>query len=223
MSHHVCIVGGGSAIAQGLIDYFLDKGDRVTAVCYRAGPTNPNRERLKILMGMDMAVGTNAAKLGDLDPIHVLITLMGSVDNSLLENMKADQWHAVLHSTLTSVFQTLRAAYPALATPSNVIVVGSIVGATGGRGCANYAAAKEALKGLVRATANEWSGRGLEYLGRVVNLLELGYCNLGMGTMLGKYKDVLLESIPLGRFADMEDIIPAIEFLATTRYCTGNV
>ena len=89
----------------------------------------------------------------------------------------------------------------------------------GGYGCTNYAAAKAGLVGLVRGAANEWAKHQI-----MVNLLELGYVDSGMGAELNpRVRDAAVKSIPLGRFATEEDFVHAVEYLATTRYATGTV
>ena len=150
---HVCIVGGGSALAQHLIGYYSSEGYRVTAVCHKTPPVDPVESNVKVMMGVDMSLPWCAARLSDLDPINILITLTGAVANAKLTDMTQKQWHSVINANLTSVYQALRYGIP-LIEHGNIVVVGSIVGSAGGYGCANYAAAKAGLEGLVHAAAN---------------------------------------------------------------------
>ena len=71
--------------------------------------------------------------------------------------MTTEQWGKVIDHTLGVVFDAFRQLLPKMNYSSNVIVFGSIVGSIGGYGCANYAAAKAGLVGLVRAASNEYS------------------------------------------------------------------
>ncbi len=101
------------------------------------------------------------------------------------------------------------------------MVVGSVVGSTGGFGCCNYAAAKAGLVGLVRAAANEQAAKGT---GTRVNLLELGYVDAGMGERLPEeVKNKSIRAIPLGRFARMDEVLDALDFLIRAPYMTGGV
>ena len=216
---HVVIVGGGAALAQPLIDHWLSGFDDggslpfatiISAVCRRSKP----KEEFANLHVYD-----SMADPSIIGPIDVLIIMPADFDNAPLEGMTDKQWDRVLESTLTVPFKALRTFLPWMQEESNVVVVGSIAGKLGGRGCANYAAAKAGLVGLVAAAANESWDRGI-----CINLLESGYMDVGMGAQLSeKVRDSTKLAIPLGRFGTVEDFVLAVEFLAKTRYMTGNV
>ncbi len=216
MSRHWVIVGGGAALAQPLMRQVLSTGDIVTAVCRNTLPADDvPRDRgngdwiMRIVPRADIVAG----------PIDVLVTLTGTVDNARLVDMNDGAWDGVLQDGLTATFQALRDLLPRMRSPGNVVVVGSVVGSTGGFGCANYAAAKAGLVGLFRAAANEWASRQV-----VVNMLELGHTELGMGARLDdKVKERVLPMIPLGRFGVAEDFVQAVDFLSRVRWMTGNV
>lgn len=191
-----CVVGGGAALAYPLIDRWEARGDAVTKVT-RHVPFFPSASA----------------------PIDVLVTLPGSTADTKLDAMTVSQWDRVLDDVLGSVASAFRNIAPHVRDGGNVVVVGSIVGSAGGYGCANYAAAKAGLVGLVRSAAPEWAGRGV-----CVNLLELGVTELGMGARLPeKVKAKALAGIPLGRFGTADDFVHAVEFLSTVRWMTGNV
>ena len=206
---HVVIVGGGAALAQPLIDHWgRDKECQLTVGCRSKTPVRPCA---------GLVIKRRVTEVHE--PWDVLVTLTGEVDNALLVGTTSGQWGSVLDANLTQPFEALRALLPNSNNPSNVVVVGSIVGSIGGRGCANYAASKAGLTGLVRAAANEWAHRSV-----CINLLELGYTGVGMGARLHRdSKERALMTIPLQRFGTAEDFVLAVEFLSKTRYMTGNV
>ena len=208
---HVVIVGGTAEIAQPLIYHYLfAKHDKVTVVC-----RDPERMRLTY-NGRLTCIQT----VLEAEPFRVMITCMGSVANAKMENLGSDDWDRVLDSCLTSVAHAIKWC-PDRMEPNggNVVVIGSVVGSSGGYGCANYAAAKAGLVGLVRAAANEWASRSV-----CISLLELGFTELGMGARLEpKVKERALASIPLRRFGTAEDVVLAVDFLSRTRYMSGNV
>jgi NAD(P)-dependent dehydrogenase (short-subunit alcohol dehydrogenase family) len=216
---HVCIFGGGAALAQAVIDRFVARGDSVTAVCRDTVPAQeyPSLTVIRCVhLGVPETYGDEFKKLA---PIDVLVTMTGESHKAKLGEMNLSQWQSGIDANLTTVFSAFQIGYPKLKTESNVVVVGSIVGSTGGYGCANYAAAKAGLVGLVRGAANEWAKRDI-----CVNLLELGYCDVGMGgSRLGDIRDKIRETVPLKRFAQPSEVADAIEFLANVRYMTGNV
>jgi 3-oxoacyl-[acyl-carrier protein] reductase len=204
----VCVVGGGAALAQPLLERWLggleDAGHDVVALCPHRRPSF-DHPRLTV---RDKPV------TGQFD---LLVTLAGSTDDAKLEGMTYHVWDTVVANTLTAVARAFQSVK--VKDGGNVVVVGSIVGSTGAYGAANYAAAKAGLVGLVRSAALEWAGRGV-----CVNLLELGVTELGMGARLpDKVKAKALAGIPLGRFGTAADFVHAVEFLSTTRWMTGNV
>ncbi len=192
----ICVVGANSAIAT----YYMASrhwcGDQILQI--RRG------------MGDDEWAGL---------VFDYMVTFTGSVRNTKLENMPACHWDTVLADTLTSVASALARGLPRMRDGGSIVVVGSIVGSTGGFGCAIYAAAKAGLVGLVRAAANETVKRNIR-----INLLELGYTNIGMGERLDPdIKEQIIQSIPMKRFAEAGEVIEVINFLNRQTYMTGNV
>ena len=209
MSKHIVIVGGGAALAQPLIDHW-GKGSewQVTVVCRSKTPVHPCA---------GMVIKRRVTEIHE--PWDVLVTLTGDVDNAPLSLMTDYQWRMAIEANLTHPFEALRYLLPHAREQANVVVVGSIVGSIGSRGCANYAAAKAGLIGLVRAAANEYAYKSL-----CTNLLELGYMDVGMGSRLQpEVRDKALSTIPLKRFGTVEDFVLAVEFLSKTRYMSGGV
>jgi 3-oxoacyl-[acyl-carrier protein] reductase len=204
---NVCVTGGGAALARPVIRRHLLRGNRVTALCRESAPDADDR-LLTAVRGVDLA--GERAFVGEAMPrsIDLLIHLAGGNDDAKLADMTRAQWEDVIRDNLTSAFNVLAAGLPRMVGPSNVVVVGSVVAARGGRGCANYAAAKAGLEGLVV----------------VINLLRLGYVDVGMGASLPPHLvDRIKAAIPLGRFASDEEAADAIDFLSTVRYMTGDV
>lgn len=206
---HCCIIGGGAALAQPLIAKWLMEGHRVTAVVRDKLPDKGHDrydDQYTVLKNLRLA-----------DPANLLVTMTGHTENVKLCDMGREGWEPVLEGCLTSVVKALSAVV--LNDGANVVVVGSIIGSTGGFGCASYAAAKAGLVGLVRAAANEWASRNI-----CVNLLELGYCNAGMGARLdAKVRERALAGIPLRRFAEPHEVVEAIDYLSKVRYATGTI
>lgn len=72
------------------------------------------------------------------------------------------EWNAVISTDLTGVFNTVRAAVPAIlhADAGRVVVVASAAGSLGLRHMGAYAAAKHGVIGLVRSLAADLAGTG---------------------------------------------------------------
>ena len=213
---HIVIVGGSAALAQPLYDLWLPR-HKITAVCryeWRYKTDTIKKCKTRAVSGLKVVTNKNDVRT----PIHGLVTLTGSTENKRLPAMDKPSWDGVVEDCLTAPFQALRYFLPLMAENSNVVIVGSIVGSLGGIGCANYAAAKAGLGGLVRAAANEFATRHIH-----VNLLELGYTNVGMGERLPEnLAEKIRATIPLKRFGNGDDFALAVDFLMNTKYMTGN-
>jgi 3-oxoacyl-[acyl-carrier protein] reductase len=102
-----------------------------------------------------------------------------------------------------------------------IINITSVVGLTGNKGQANYAASKAGLVGLTKAVAKEYGARGV-----LVNCIAPGYIETDMTAALpAEASAALLSAIPLGRFGQPDEIAGAVAFLASdlARYITGHV
>jgi 3-oxoacyl-[acyl-carrier protein] reductase len=213
---HVCIFGASSSIGKKLVESYLVDGAEVTAVVHRNYPDINTTDHLRKYL----LVTNSMANTGTID---IAVILNGSVSNSKLLNMHDEKWDEVIDSTLTYPFRVIRHIMNHASSTCSVVVVGSVVASLGGIGCSNYVAAKAGLEGLVRAAANEWSRAIDGGKKRRINLLELGYVNAGMGLQLHDLvKEKMLKEIPMGRFAEVEEVIHAIKFLASQTYMTGN-
>lgn len=195
---HVVVYGAGAALAQPIIEYYEATDWEITRL-YRINKPYISR-------GIDL-----------------LVCCQGKNIDARLTKMTDEEWDAVLADNLTSTFRVIRDLAPRMCSKEmgggSIVVLGSVVGSTGGYGCANYAASKAGLVGLVRSAALELASAGI-----VVNLLELGYLDAGMGKRLkSTVRERVVQQIPLGHFGDPQEVVRAVDFLAKTRYMTGNV
>jgi len=102
-----------------------------------------------------------------------------------------------------------------------IINIASIVGITGNKGQANYAASKAGLIGMTKAVAKEYASRNV-----LVNCVAPGYIQTDMTAALPPEAGAaLLSAIPLGRLGEPKDVAGAVLYLASdlARYVTGQV
>ena len=103
----------------------------------------------------------------------------------------------------------------------SVLNISSISGLVGMAGQSNYSASKAGLIGLTKALAKEVASRKV-----TVNALALGLVSTEMARWLdASYQAKLLEQIPLGRFAEADEVARIACFLLSdeARYITGQV
>jgi len=146
-------------------------------------------------------------------PLHVLVNNAGLTRDMLALRMKDEDWQAVLDVDLTAPFRLARAALKGMLRrrAGRIVGIGSIVGATGNPGQANYAAAKAGLVGMTKALAQEVASRGV-----TVNMVAPGFIATPMTDALTEVQKAKLnEQIPLGRMGTPADIAAAVLYLAS--------
>ena len=147
----------------------------------------------------------------------------GITKDGLLMAMSEDDFCRVIDTNLKGTFNCIRhVARQMLKQKSGRIVnMASIVGIGGNPGQANYAASKAGVIGLTKTAAKELASRGI-----TVNAVAPGFIRTDMTDVLSdEVKENAKKQIPLGRFAEPEDIANAAVFLASDKasYITGQV
>lgn len=152
---------------------------------------------------------------------QVLVNNAGITRDNLMMRMKDDEWYGVIDTNLNSLYRVSKAALRGMtkARWGRIINVGSVVGAMGNAGQANYAAAKAGVEGFSRALARELGSRAV-----TVNTVAPGFIDTDMTRELpDAQKEALLTQIPLGRLGDAVEIASVVGFLASEQaaYVTG--
>jgi 3-oxoacyl-[acyl-carrier protein] reductase len=146
-------------------------------------------------------------------PLAILVNNAGLTRDMLALRMKDEDWATVLDVDLTAPFRLARAALKGMLRrrAGRIVSIGSVVGATGNAGQANYAAAKAGLVGMTKALAQEVGGRGI-----TVNLVAPGFVATAMTDGLADaQREKLTAAIPLGRLGQPADIGAAVVYLAS--------
>ena len=149
----------------------------------------------------------------DLGPIDILVNNAGITRDAMLHRMTKENWDAVIHTNLDSVFNMTRLVIDGMRSRSfgRIINISSINGRKGQMGQANYSAAKAGLLGFTKAVAQEGAARGI-----TVNVIAPGY--IGTEMVQAVPKEILdtkiLPFIPVGRLGTAEEVARCVAFLA---------
>src|SRR6478736_2040688 len=149
----------------------------------------------------------------DLGAIDVLVNNAGITRDGMLHRMTKENWDAVIHTNLDSVFNMTRLVIEGMRSRGfgRIINISSINGRKGQAGQANYSAAKAGLLGFSKAVAQEGAGRGI-----TVNVIAPGYIGTEMVQAVPKevLESKILPQIPVGRLGNVEEIARCVTFLA---------
>jgi 3-oxoacyl-[acyl-carrier protein] reductase len=164
-----------------------------------------------------------AAAESALGPIDILVNNAGLTRDNIVLRMSDADWDTVLDANLKGAFHTIRAVIKGMMKrrAGRIINITSVVGLTGNKGQANYAASKAGLIGLSKSVAKEYASRGV-----LVNCIAPGFIETDMTAALPpEARAALLDQIALGRLGQPDDIAAAVLFLASdlAGYITGQV
>ena len=169
---------------------------------------------------VDAAVTAAESALG---PIDILVNNAGVTRDQILLRMTDADWDTVLDANLKGAFLTMKAVTKGMMKrrSGRIINIASVVGLTGNKGQANYAASKAGLIGFTKAIAKEYASRNI-----LANCVAPGFIQTDMTDALpGEAKTSLLQQIALGRLGQPDDVAGAVLFLASdlAAYVTGQV
>ena len=155
--------------------------------------------------------------------VDILVNNAGLTRDNILFRLKDDDWDAVLDANLRGAFVAIRAASRGMMKRrwGRIINIASVVGITGNKGQANYAASKAGLIGLTKSVAKELASRNI-----LINAVAPGFIETDMtGAMTPDARATLSGQIPLERLGSPNDVAGAVAFLASdlASYITGQV
>lgn len=156
--------------------------------------------------------------------IDVLVACQGAMLRREIGLTSPAEWQHVLDVNLTGTFLCARAAAKLMLAGAGgaIVNVSSVHAKVGMARLAAYSASKGGTEALTRTLALEWADRGIR-----VNSVAPGYFATEMTEGLrgnDRWRATLLGRIPLQRFGEPAELVPAVLFLVSdsARYVTGS-
>ncbi len=228
MHRTILVTGGVSGIGAATCRLFKAAGHRVVAN-YEHDDAHAGAFGVEIGIAVrkwdvadfgacQTAIGLLEAEFG---PIEVLVNNAGITRDATLHKMTPDQWHAVINTDLTGVFNMTRNVIEGMRSLGfgRIVNVSSVNAQSGQFGQTNYAAAKAGVIGFTKALALESAAHGI-----TVNAVAPGYTDTPMVSAVpAKAMQAVLAGVPVGRLAKAEEVARAIQFLAddSSGFITG--
>ena len=155
--------------------------------------------------------------------LDILVNNAGVIRDTLLARMTSEQWHEVIETNLTSVFNFCQAATMPMmgARYGRIVNMSSVAAEFGNKGQANYAASKGGVEGFTRCFATELAKRGV-----TVNAVAPGFIETDMTAAVRNAAEAeIKKNIPVARLGKPEDISRAVAFLVSEEasYITGQI
>lgn len=152
-------------------------------------------------------------------PIQVLVSNAGLHDDGVFAGLRPEQWQRVIDVNLNGFYNVAQPlTLPMLRTRwGRIIAITSVAGQAGNRGQVNYAAAKSALHGAVKALALECASRGV-----TVNAVAPGIIATDMSA--GTFDaDTIKRLVPMQRAGQAQEVADLVAFLASDKagYISG--
>ena len=156
-------------------------------------------------------------------PPDILVNNAGITRDNLLLRLGDEDWERVLDVNLSGAFYLTRRVARGMMKrrEGRIVNIASVVGLTGNRGQANYAASKAGLIGFTKSVAQELASRNV-----LANAVAPGFIQTEMTDALAEEtKEAIAKNIPLGRMGTPADVAGVVRFLVGpfASYVTGQV
>lgn len=216
------ITGGASGIGSAIADTFAAKGATVAILDVQADRAAAKAAALGLehsAAGCDVtdpeSVRTNVAHVLERHRrVDILVNCAGIVRLAPAESLSLAAWDSTMSVNVRGTFLMCQQAGAVMlaAGRGRIVNLASQAATVALDQHAAYCASKAAVLGLTRVLAAEWAGRGVTVnaISPTVVLTELGRL-----AWSGTTAEAMLAQIPVGRFAEPEEIAAVALFLAS--------
>lgn len=222
------VTGGTRGIGAAIVEALADAGATVIATGRDPAATQRNdasgRERVRyevVDFADSDATEAFAQRMAERS-ISVLVNNAGINRIALAGDVGMDDWDRIQRVNLRAPMLLCRAIAPTMAARGygRIVNIGSIFGHVSRSKRVSYSTSKFGLFGLTRAVALDYASRNV-----LVNVLGPGFVDteLTRSVLSNEEQAQLAASVPMGRFARVDEIAKAVLFLASAHntYLTG--
>lgn len=145
----------------------------------------------------------------------IMVSNAGNQNRKLVTEMTAAQWQSLFDVHVNGAFNCAHAVLPHMVRKGfgRIVLMSSVAGQACMPGIAAYASAKGAIAAFTRALAVEYGSAGI-----TSNALAPGFVRTQFTQGLQEregFDSFLQNAVPLGRWAEPDDIAPAVVYLAS--------
>lgn len=229
------VTGAGQGIGAGVASAYAREGARVAVIDMNIEAADKVAAEIIAAGGQAMAVACDVADRAQVNAmaaqvtqawgrVDILVNNAGITRTAMLHKMTPEQWQQVLSVHLTGSFNCLQAVVQGMMERryGRILYVTSAAGVLGTIGQINYSAAKAGILGMTKSTAKE-----LARFNITANAIAPGAATPMTATIRTdeRFKEKYLDRIPLGRWAEPEEIAPVFVFFVSdaSAYVTGQV
>jgi len=229
------VTGAGSGIGKGIATGLVQAGAELVIAGRNLEKLEAAAEEMRQFGGPVIPAQADISKMEDIkglvdravkefEKIDFLFNNAGIIRRNPSEDFLEKDWDDVIDINLKGPFFLAQAVARVMISQERkgkIINTSSLIAVQGGKRVPAYAASKGGLAQVTKSMANDWAKYDI-----LVNAIGPGWVNTELTEPLRQDKERFTEitgRIPLGRWADPEDLAGAAVFLASnaSNYITG--